>query len=267
MLMLIGAYCRNAGYGRQVHIAEGGDEPSTKEEMILRHLDLVKYIALRLAPRLPGDISVDDLFNSGIIGLMDAIDKFDPAQQIQFKTYAKIRIKGAMLDEMRAMDWIPRSFRQKSSHLEHTLASLEKKLGHQPTDEEAAAELKLTLDEYYKLLDEIKSISVLPMEILDALQETQTEGQLGVHADNPVQSIYREQIRQQLAEAISTLSKNEQLVLSLYYYEELTMKEIGVILGYTESRISQLHTKAVLRLRSRLTRSCRKEDLLDFSST
>ena len=105
------------------------------------------------------------------------------------------------------------------------------------------------------------------MEILDALQETQTEGQLGVHADNPVQSIYREQIRQKLAEAISSLSKNEQLVLSLYYYEELTMKEIGVVLGYTESRISQLHTKAVLRLRSRLTRSCRKEDLLDFSST
>jgi RNA polymerase sigma factor FliA len=265
MLMLNGAYCRNAVYSRQVHVGDGVEEPSTKEEIILRHLDLVKYIALRLAPRLPGDISVDDLFSSGIIGLMDAIDKFDPSQQIQFKTYAKIRIKGAMLDEIRAMDWIPRSLRQKSSRLEHTFATLERKLGRHPTDEEAAKELNVSADEYYKLLDEIKSISVLPMEILDALQETQTEGQLGVHADNPVHAIYREQIRQKLAEAISSLSKNEQLVLSLYYYEELTMKEIGVTLGYTESRISQLHTKAVLRLRSRLSRSFKKEDLLEFS--
>jgi RNA polymerase sigma factor for flagellar operon FliA len=263
--MLNGVYCRNAVYSRQVHVGEGVEEPSTKEEMILRHLDLVKYIALRLAPRLPGDISVDDLFNSGIIGLMDAIDKFDPSQQIQFKTYAKIRIKGAMLDEMRAMDWIPRSLRQKSSGLEHTFAALEKKLGRPPADEEVAGELGVSLDDYFKLLDEIKSMSVLPMEILDALQETQTEGQLGLHGENPLQSIYRQQIRQRLAEAISSLSKNEQLVLSLYYYEELTMKEIGVILGYTESRISQLHTKAVLRLRSRLTRSCKKEELLDFS--
>lgn len=265
MLMLNGAYCRNAGYGRQVLAGAGNEEPSSKEEMILRHLDLVKYIALRLAPRLPADISVDDLFNSGIIGLMDAIDKFDPAQEIQFKTYAKIRIKGAMLDELRAMDWIPRSLRQKSSNLQSTLATLEKKLGRQPTDEETAVEMNISLDDYYHLLDEVKSISVLPMEILDALQETQNEGQLGVAADNPVHSIYREQIRQKLAEAISSLSKNEQLVLSLYYYEELTMKEIGVVLGYTESRISQLHTKAVLRLRARLSRSFKKEDLLDFS--
>lgn len=263
--MLNGVYCRNAVYGKQVHLGEGVEEPSTKEEMILRHLDLVKYIALRLAPRLPGDISVDDLFNSGIIGLMDAIDKFDPSQQIQFKTYAKIRIKGAMLDEIRAMDWIPRSLRQKSGGLEHTFAAMEKRLGRPPTDEEVATELGISLDEYFRLLDEIKSISVLPMEILDALQETNTEGQLGTNGENPVKSIYRKQIRQRLAEAIGSLSKNEQLVLSLYYYEELTMKEIGVILGYTESRISQLHTKAVLRLRSRLTRSCKKEELLDFS--
>lgn len=266
MLMLNGAYCRNAAvYSRQVHVGEGVEVPSTKEEMILSHLDLVKYIALRLAPRLPADISVDDLFNSGIIGLMDAIDKFDPSQEIQFKTYAKIRIKGAMLDELRAMDWIPRSLRQKSSNLQNTLSTLEKKLGRQPTDEETAAELNISLDEYHRILDEVKSISVLPMEILDAIQETQGDGQLGICNDNPVHTIYRDQIRKKLAEAISSLSKNEQLVLSLYYYEELTMKEIGVILGYTESRISQLHTKAVLRLRARLSRSFKKEDLFDFS--
>ena len=265
MIMMSGVYSRSMVYNRQVHAVERAAEPSTKEEIILQHLDLVKYIALRLAPRLPADTSVDDLFNAGIIGLMDAIDKFDPSQQIQFKTYAKIRIKGAMLDEIRSMDWVPRSLRQKSGSLEQTFAALEKKLGRQPTDDQVATELNISLDDYYKLLDEIKSISVLPMEILDALQESQTESQLGIQSDSPVQAIYREQIRHKLAEAIGSLSKNEQLVLSLYYYDELTMKEIGVILGYTESRISQLHTKAVLRLRTRLTRSFKKEDLLDFS--
>jgi RNA polymerase sigma factor FliA len=244
-------------------MGEGTAEPSTKEDIILRHLDLVKYMALRLATRLPPGISVDDLFNAGIIGLMDAIDKFDPSQQIQFKTYAKIRVKGAMLDEIRSLDWVPRSLRQKSSNLEHTSAALEKKLGRQPTDEEILAELHISLDEYHKLLDEIKDISVVPMEILDALQDGQAENHLSTQSESPFQNIYREQIRQKLAEAISTLSKNEQLVLSLYYYEELTMKEIGVILGYTESRISQLHTKAVLRMRARLSRSFKKEDLLD----
>jgi len=239
--------------------------PSTKEETILCHLDLVKYMALRLAPRLPRDISVDDLFTAGIIGLMDAIDKFDPAQQIQFKTYAKIRIRGAMLDEIRSMDWVPRSLRQKGARVVRASASLEQKLGRQPADEEIAEELNISLADYYELLDEIKGISVLPVEILDALQEGHTETQMGGQADSPFEGIHREQIRQKLGEAISSLPKNEQLVLSLYYYDELTMKEIGAALGYTESRISQIHTKAVLSLRARLTRSYKKEDLLDFS--
>jgi len=263
--MLTEAYSRNAGYSGQVHVGDGGGTPATKEEIILRHLDLVKYIALRLTPRLPADISVDDLFNSGIIGLMDAIDKFDPSQEIQFKTYAKIRIKGAMLDELRAMDWVPRSLRQKSNNLQTTLSTLERKLGRQPTDEEVAADLEISLDEYFRLLDEVKSVSVLPIEILEALQESQGDNQLGACSENPVQSIFHAEVQAKLAEAIRSLSKNEQLVLSLYYYEELTMKEIGLILGYTESRISQIHTKAVLRLRARLARSFNKEDLLDFS--
>lgn len=265
MSMLTQAYSRNAGHSGQVHVGDGGEAPATKEEIILRHLDLVKYIALRLTPRLPADISVDDLFNSGIIGLMDAIDKFDPSQEIQFKTYAKIRIKGAMLDELRAMDWVPRSLRQKSNSLQTTLSALERKLGRQPRDEEVAADLEISLDEYFRLLDEVKSVSVLPIEILEALQESQGDNQLGVCSENPVQGIFHAEVRAKLAEAIRSLSKNEQLVLSLYYYEELTMKEIGLILGYTESRISQIHTKAVLRLRARLARSFNKEDLLDFS--
>jgi len=263
--MLTGAYCRNTVYSKQLHVGGGVAEPSTKEETILCHLDLVKYQALRMAPRLPGDISVDDLFSAGIIGLMDAIDKFDPSQQIQFKTYAKIRIKGAMLDEIRSLDWIPRSLRQKSSMLGRTCEALEEKLGRRPEEEEIACELNISLDDYYGLLDEIKGVSVLPVEILETIEDGQRESQLGIQSDGPFQNAYRNQVRQKLAEAISTLSKNEQLVLSLYYYEELTMKEIGVILGFTESRISQIHTQAVLRLRSRLARSFKKEDLPDSS--
>jgi RNA polymerase sigma factor FliA len=264
--MLTGVYFRNTVYNKQLHVGGGvAADPCTKEETILGHLDLVKYLALRMAPRLPGDISVDDLFSAGIIGLMDAIDKFDPSQQIQFKTYAKIRIKGAMLDEIRSLDWIPRSLRQKSTMLGRACEALEEKLGRQPEEEEIAAELNISLDEYFGLLDEIKGISVLPVEILDNLDDGQRQSQLAIQSDGPFQNAYRSQIRQKLAEAIGTLSKNEQLVLSLYYYEELTMKEIGVILGFTESRISQIHTQAVLRLRNRLARSFKKEDLPDPS--
>ena len=138
-------------------------------------------------------------------------------------------------------------------------------MGRRPEEEEIAAELNISLDDYYGLLDEIKGVSVLPVEMLDTIEDGQRESQLGIQCDGPFQNTYRNQIRQKLAEAISTLSKNEQLVLSLYYYEELTMKEIGVILGLTESRISQIHTQAVLRLRTRLARSFKKEDLPDSS--
>jgi len=243
-----------------------GEEPiiaKDKEAIILRHCDLIKYTALRLASRLPPHISAEDLFNAGVIGLMDAIDKFDPDQQIQFKTYAKIRIKGAMLDEIRSMDWIPRSLRQKSSMLEKTCAALEEDLGRYPTDEEIADKLEISLESYYKLLDEVKGISLLPMEINEAHQCEHGEDSLTERSGGPFQVVYQEQIREHLAEAISHLPKKEQLVLSLYYYEELTMKEIGAVLGYTESRISQLHTKAVLHLRTRLAHVLKREDLPD----
>ncbi|HQN17695.1 MAG TPA: FliA/WhiG family RNA polymerase sigma factor [Syntrophobacteraceae bacterium] len=261
--MAAGVYCRSTLYTKQAHVAGASTEPSTKEETILGHLDLVKYLALRLAPRLPGDISVDDLFSAGIIGLMDAIDKFDPSQQIQFKTYAKIRIKGAMLDEIRSLDWVPRSLRQKSTMLGRVCVALEEKLGRRPEEEEVAAELNLSLEDYYGLIEEIKSISVLPLEVLDTMEDGHPEELLSLQSDGPFQNAYRKQIQQKLGEAIGTLSKNEQLVLSLYYYEELTMKEIGVVLGFTESRISQLHTQAVARLRTRLARSFKKDDLPD----
>jgi RNA polymerase sigma factor FliA len=261
--MQLEARCRQNAYKMAQCADHGVAERSDNEEFILCHLDLVKYLALRLAPRLPPDIAVDDLINSGIIGLMDAIDKFDPSQQIQFRTYAKIRIKGAMLDEIRSMDWVPRSLRQKSTYLDHAHSSLQDRLGRPPTDEELATELYVSLDGYYKMLDEIKGINAVPSEILDMIQEDHQGEQLGGPSDAPFKNVFRRQVQEKLSDAITLLPKNEQMVLSLYYYEELTMKEIGGVLGYTESRISQLHAKALLRLRTRLSKTFKKDDLLE----
>ncbi|MGV8074056.1 MAG: RNA polymerase sigma factor FliA [Syntrophobacteraceae bacterium] len=241
--------------------SERGICPEDKEQIILQHCALVKYMAIRLVSRLPNSVQMDDLFNAGIIGLIDAVDKFDPLQGIQFETYAKIRVRGAMLDEIRSMDWVPRSLRQKSSEMEKACTSLCQKLGRDPSDEEIAEELGVSIDEYFQILDEIKGISVLPEDIHDTLQESRGSRMLTTESDNPVNQIHKEEIASHLTAAISTLPEKEQMVLALYYYEELTMKEIGAVLGYTESRISQIHTKAVLKLRNRLARKLKKEDL------
>lgn len=238
-----------------------GVPPHEKEQIVLQHCDLVKYMAYRLVSRLPSSVQVDDLFNAGIIGLIDAIDKFDPDQGILFETYAKIRVRGAMLDEIRSMDWVPRSLRQKNTELERTCQALEQRLGHDASDEEMARELGISLPEYYRWLDEIKGISILPEDIHDMTQENKGSLQLATESNDAFHEFYLDELKVFLTEAISSLSEKEQLVLSLYYYDELTMKEIGVVLGYTESRISQIHTKAVLRLRGRLSRKLKKEDL------
>lgn len=233
----------------------------TRDDLVLQYCDLVKYAALRLLSRLPNSVQFDDLFNAGVIGLMDAIEKFDHSLGIQFETYAKIRIKGAMLDEIRAMDWIPRSLRQKSNELEKTLMALEQKLGRSPLDEEMASELGLSIEEYYKLLCESKSISLVPEDIYELLRENNSGRCLTTESEDLFQQAYQQELRQHLSEAIATLPRKEQTVLSLYYHDELTMKEIGVIMGYTESRISQIHTKTVLKLRTRLLRKFKREDL------
>lgn len=234
-----------------------------KEQLILQYCDLVKYAALRLRSRLPSSVQFDDLFNAGVIGLMDALDKFDVSLGIQFQTYAKIRIKGAMLDEIRAMDWIPRSLRQKSNELQKTYAVLEQKLGRDPTDEEVAAELNLSLDDYYKLLEESRVVSLLPEDIGNLVQDDHVDHALATESAELFQKAYHQELKTHLTEAIASLPKKEQLVLALYYYEELTMKEIGQILDYTESRICQIHTKAVLKLRTKLARKLKREDLPD----
>ncbi|MFA6394016.1 MAG: FliA/WhiG family RNA polymerase sigma factor [Patescibacteria group bacterium] len=228
---------------------------------ILRYCDLVKYIALRLVARLPDSVQVDDLFNAGIIGLIDAIDKFDVSQGAQFETYARIRVRGAMLDEIRSMDWIPRSLRRKSNELEKAFVALEQKLGAHPSDEQIVQELGIGMDEYHKLLDEIKGISLLSEDVHEVITKNKYIDHLGTESDELFEKVYWQEIKGHLTEAISTLAEKEQLVLALYYYEELTMKEIGTVLGYTETRISQIHTKAVLKLRTRLAKKLKKDDL------
>lgn len=248
---------------KSLNLSPPGNLPSkegkslSREEIILQFTPLIKYIAQRLAMRLPPHISAEDLIGAGVIGLMDAIEKFDPAKKVQFKTYAEIRIKGAMLDELRSLDWVSRSVRQKASKLEKTYQTLEKQNGRAVEDEEVAQALNLSLEEYYKLLNEIRGVSVFDIESLRPKLSEQGEDDL---TDLPLEGrdsqpfhFFRQlEMKQLLSRAIRDLTPNEKMVISLYYYEELTLKEIGEVMGYTESRICQLHTKAILKLRSKL---------------
>ena len=230
-----------------------------RTEYIEKYSPLIRYVADRLASRLPAHISKDDLISSGILGLIDAVDKFDPGRKIQFKTYAEFRVKGAMLDELRSMDWVPRSIRQKSSMVEKAYQALEAELSRPASDEEVAESLALSVEDFLRLLDEIKGVSMVDIEafryatqgpnrsdFFDLIMDENTQDALSVLGLSEARSV--------VANAVNTLPEKERLVVSMYYYDELTMKEIGEVLGYTESRISQLHTKSLLRLKTRLRR-------------
>jgi len=230
-----------------------------RNELILTYTPLIKYIATRLAARLPAQVSLDDLISCGIIGLIDAINKFDVSKNVQFKTYAEFRVKGAMLDELRALDWVPRSIRRKTTDLEKAYADIEKQKGRPATDEEVAQNMGLSLDDFYKLLDETKSVSFMDIEFLRQKATETNDPTLAetfaMDDNDPFTAINLAQIRELIAGAISDLPEKEKLTVSLYYQDELTMKEIGEVLGYTESRISQMHSKAMYRLRTKLKRS------------
>jgi len=230
-----------------------------RNELILTYTPLIKYIAARLAARLPAQVSLDDLISCGIIGLIDAINKFDISKNVQFKTYAEFRVKGAMLDELRALDWVPRSVRRKTTDLEKAYADIEKQTGRPATDEEVAQTMGLGLDDFYKLLDETKSVTFMDIEFLrqkatEANDPTLAET-FAMDDRDPFTAINLAQIRELIAGAISDLPEKEKLTVSLYYQDELTMKEIGEVLGYTESRISQMHSKAMFRLRTKLKKT------------
>jgi RNA polymerase sigma factor for flagellar operon FliA len=246
------------GYGdKDKRGNRGGFTPAERESLILEHTSLIRYVAGRIAMRLPAHVSLDDLMSAGVLGLIDAVDKFDPGQNVKFKTYAEFRIRGAILDELRSMDWVPRSVRRKSSKLEEVYNQLQNQLGRAATDEEVAAAMGVDLDEFYVLLEEVKGVNLLslddadsPLSALDA--EAVMQAMARDDGEDPLAQLGLMELRRQVARAIEGLPEKEKLVVSLYYYDELTMKEIGEVLGYTESRISQMHTKAILRLRARL---------------
>lgn len=234
------------------------NDPAVREAIILEHTPLIRYVAGRIAMRLPAHVVLDDLWSAGVLGLIDAVDKFDPGKKVLFKTYAEFRIRGAILDELRSMDWVPRSVRRKSSSLEGVYNKLQHQLGRPAEDEEVAAELGVELDEFYRLLDEVRGVNLLslddqesPLSKLDSETVLKALGKEG-EGEDPLVLLGLAELRHQVARAIEGLPDKEKLVVSLYYYDELTMREIGEVLGYTESRISQMHTKAILRLRARL---------------
>jgi RNA polymerase sigma factor for flagellar operon FliA len=236
-----------------------GEIPGTlKEQIVLEHAPLIRYIVNRIAVRLPSHIDLDDLHNTGVIGLMDAIDKYDPDKNCKFKTYAEFRIKGAILDQLRSLDWVPRSVRQKGRRLERAYGDVEQRLGRSANEEEVADSLGLQLDKFHELINQVRGISLVNLEELrGGGQDGDRNGSYAdivedVNAENPFASLKLQEMRGVVADTIATLPEKERLVISLYYYEDLNMKEIGNILGITESRVCQIHTKSVLRLRSKL---------------
>lgn len=229
-----------------------------RNQVILEHLPQIRFIAQRLAMRLPPEVQLEDLISSGVIGLLDAYEKFDPSKGVSFKTYASVRIRGAILDNLRGLDWAPRDLRSRSREVEQAYARLEQKLGRAANDEEMAAELGISLSEFQSLLDQLNGLTIGHFRSGEAEEEGLEADNLPLHyspispTDSPFEAVSRREMRDLLAKAIAQLPEREQLILSLYYKEELTMKEIGQILGVNESRVSQLHTRAVLRMRGRL---------------
>jgi len=221
----------------------------------MQYAPLVKNIVERIAMKLPRDVSSADLINVGIIGLIDALEKFDEKRNVRFEIYAKFRIRGAILDELRARDKMPRSARNKGARLEEAFKVLSERLGVPPTGEDVADYLGISLDEYYRLLDDAKIVSVLSSDDLPA---DYCEGHAGddllekIYQNNPFLLLENRELKQALINTINSLPGNERLVLSLYYYEELTLKEIGAIMDLTESRICQIHSQSIMRLRVRL---------------
>lgn len=228
----------------------------TREEIIVEYAPLIKYIAQKIAARLPANIELDDLISSGVIGLMDAIEKYDPTRDNKFKTYAEFRIRGAILDELRAQDWVPRSVREKAKMLERAFAKIEHEKGRPATDEEVCDELKITQGEYHDLLSQVRSVSLLSYDDLNNLSKGDRRSVLGLSENGKTPTPFSEvnvaHVKRMIADAIKDLPEKQRLVLSLYYYEDLNLKEIGKVLDVTESRVSQLHTQAILRLKAKL---------------
>ena len=232
-------------------------DPHLRDRLILTYAPLVKFVAGRVGASLPAHVDEQDLVSYGLLGLIGAIERFDPEREIKFETFAMARIRGAIIDELRSLDWVPRSVRTRARQIERAIALLERELMRAPTDAEIAKKLGVSQDELEDSLREISRTSVAALDELwspsgggdqIALIDTIEDGSV----PDPESSLELTEIKEALAEAISVLPEREKLVVTLYYYEELTLREIGEVLGVTESRVSQLHTKAILRLKAHL---------------
>lgn len=233
-------------------------DPAIRDSFVKQYAPLVKYVAGKVAIGMPHNVEFDDLVGFGVFGLFDAIEKFDPDKHVKFKTYAVTRIRGAIFDELRSIDWVPRSVRQKSREIEDTIHRLEASLGRAASDEEIAKAMNMSMDDFQKTMMKVSGTSILSLNdvwynddendkvtIVDSIESP--------NSMNPDTIVEKEEIKRVIVEAINELPDKEKKVLVLYYYEDLTLKEIGQVLEVTESRISQLHTKAIMRLRSKLT--------------
>lgn len=227
-----------------------------RDRLIVHYSPLVKFVAGRVSVGLPQNIEQADLVSYGIFGLIDAIDKFDPARGIKFETYAINRIKGAIIDELRSIDWVPRSVRAKARAVEKAMAKLEAELHRTPTDAELAAELGMTEDELQQVFNQISFVGLVALDEMLGGGERGDATTLGDtipdKGEGPMAAFEVEEMKQLLADAINRMGEREKIVLTLYYYEGLTLAEIGEVLGVTESRVCQIHTKAVLQLRARM---------------
>jgi RNA polymerase sigma factor for flagellar operon FliA len=224
-----------------------------RERLILEHLPQVRLIARRIQERLPESITLDDLVSTGVLGLISAIDNFDPGQNVKLKTYAEYKIRGAILDSLRGLDWAPRQKRRKSKQIESAIATAEQKLKRSPTEDEIAVELGITLDEYHEWLVEIRGLNVASLEYAGGEQGKDLLHYLPDPSDNlPSSLLERSELGRLLASSIDAIPEIERTVLSLYYHEELTLREIAQVVNLHESRISQLKSQAILRLRSHM---------------
>jgi RNA polymerase sigma factor for flagellar operon FliA len=225
-----------------------------RNELVMKYVPLVKHVVLRLMPTYRKHVDFDDLMSGGLLGLMDAIDKFDITKGVKFETYASLRVKGEIIDQIRKQDWAPISLRQKIKKVEECYESLESSMGRTPTEEDVARKLSMSADEVKKTLDEAHTFNLVALD--EMLMDRVAGDSLAAPADeSPERRLEEQEIRSVLAKTIDALPEKEKLVVSMYYQDEMTLKEIGLVLGVTESRVSQIHSKALMALRVKMTKA------------
>lgn len=244
----------NSSFAQRVDDSEESNA-AERDGVLLEHLPMVRYLARRIHERLPQHIELDDLVSAGVVGLIDAFSKFDHKKKVQFKSYAQFRVRGAILDSLRTLDWSPRELRRKGRAVEEAIRSLTQTLGRTPSEQEIAGQLRLSLHEYQTLLGDLKGLEIGSLHMVRSEDSGDEELAYipGLPEDDPLFRCLKGEMKQRLVNAIEELPEKERMVLTLYYHEELTMKEIGLTLGVVESRVSQIHSSAVLRLRAALS--------------